>query len=158
GPGSLRQAILNANAHTGTDTITFAIGGGGGQIIAPTSALPTITHPVVIDGTTPPGHARTPPLVLSGADARTHAPALTISAGYSTVKGLVINAFQGSGIVLQDKGGNFIVANYIGTDQTGTKALGNNGSGIDIATGSNNTVGGTAAGARNLISGNGYLS
>ena len=59
GPGSLRQAILGANANSGLDTIVFSIGSGP-QTIAPLSALPTITDPVVIDGTTQPGYAGTP--------------------------------------------------------------------------------------------------
>ncbi|MFO7683031.1 MAG: hypothetical protein R6X34_23590, partial [Chloroflexota bacterium] len=47
GPGSLRQAILDANANPGADTITFAIGASGSQqTIQPTSALPIITGPV----------------------------------------------------------------------------------------------------------------
>ena len=55
GTGSLRQAILNANANPGLDTITFDIPGTGVQTISPASALPTITDPVVIDGYTQPG-------------------------------------------------------------------------------------------------------
>jgi hypothetical protein len=51
GAGSLRQAILDANAHPGTDTIAFNIPGGRVQTIAvPVTALPVITSPVVIDG------------------------------------------------------------------------------------------------------------
>ena len=51
GAGSLRQAILDANAHPGTDTIAFSIPGAGVQTIAvPVTALPVITSPVVIDG------------------------------------------------------------------------------------------------------------
>src|SRR6267142_6504943 len=38
-----------------TDTISFNIAGSGVQTIRPTSALPTITDPVVIDGYTQPG-------------------------------------------------------------------------------------------------------
>ena len=50
GAGSLRQAILNANASTGTvDTIAFNISGSGPHTIVPLSALPTITDPVTID-------------------------------------------------------------------------------------------------------------
>ena len=46
GPGSLRQAILDANANPGLDTITFAIGAPGSQqTIQPTTALPSITSP-----------------------------------------------------------------------------------------------------------------
>ncbi len=59
--------------------------------------------------------------------------------------------------------GNVVQGNYIGTDITGTIALGNVRHGVSIThdnnstipSASNNTVGGTAAGAGNLISGNG---
>src|SRR5207237_359155 len=49
GPGSLRQAILDANAGLGTDTIQFSIGSGV-QTIRPGSFLrfPNITGPVSI--------------------------------------------------------------------------------------------------------------
>jgi len=63
GPGTLRQAILDANTNPGTDTIRFLISTGGGNLFegsAPNSyavievntALPTITGPVFIDGST----------------------------------------------------------------------------------------------------------
>jgi hypothetical protein len=39
GAGSLRQAILDANAAAGADTIVFAIPGSGVHTIAPASAL-----------------------------------------------------------------------------------------------------------------------
>src|SRR5579871_1732206 len=38
GPGSLRQAILNANQHAGLDTIAFNIAGAGVHTIALKSA------------------------------------------------------------------------------------------------------------------------
>ena len=38
GPGSLRQAILDANANVGADTIAFNIVGSGVHTIAPASA------------------------------------------------------------------------------------------------------------------------
>ena len=44
GAGSLRQAILDANANSGADTINFNITGGGVQTIAPTSALPAVSE------------------------------------------------------------------------------------------------------------------
>src|SRR5690242_10143101 len=37
GPGTLRQAILDANAAAGADTVAFAVGGGGAVSIAPLS-------------------------------------------------------------------------------------------------------------------------
>ena len=43
GQGSLRQAILDANATAGTDVIEFEISGSDVHTIAPTSQLPTIT-------------------------------------------------------------------------------------------------------------------
>jgi hypothetical protein len=38
GPGSLRQAILDANAHSGADRVRFALAGSGVRTIAITSA------------------------------------------------------------------------------------------------------------------------
>src|SRR4030095_6343960 len=49
GAGSLRQAILSANANSGMDTIKFNLPVGV-QTISPGSALPAITDPVIIDG------------------------------------------------------------------------------------------------------------
>ncbi len=59
GPGSLRAAILYANANTGTGAITFDISGTGVQTITPQSPLPAITVPVTIDGYSQPGAAPT---------------------------------------------------------------------------------------------------
>ncbi len=54
---------------------------------------------------------------------------------------------------------NTVQGNYIGVDITGQAALGNGaggtGIGVDIVTANNNTIGGTAAGEGNVISGNG---
>src|SRR5262249_21644432 len=46
--GTLRWAINQANGNPGTDTINFQIGNAGATI-QPTTALPIITDPVVID-------------------------------------------------------------------------------------------------------------
>ncbi|MCP3958924.1 MAG: DUF11 domain-containing protein, partial [bacterium] len=59
GAGSLRQAILDANAAGGPDLIDFAVGTGA-QTITLASILPTITGDLVIDGSTQPGFAGTP--------------------------------------------------------------------------------------------------
>ena len=55
GPGSLRQAILDAEAAAGADTIAFAIPGAGVHTITPLTLLPIISQPVTIDGYTQPG-------------------------------------------------------------------------------------------------------
>jgi hypothetical protein len=59
GPGSLRQAILDANAAANANRIHFNLGATcGPRIINLNSALPQIVHSVVIDGYTQPGSAR----------------------------------------------------------------------------------------------------
>ena len=150
GAGSLRQAILDSNASIGTlDTIAFAIGSGV-QTILPASALPTITDPVVIDGSTQPGYAGAPLIEIVGAGLTGQAFFLT--AGQSTVRAFVIRGF-GRGIWIQTGGGNMVEACFIGTDASGTQAQANN-VGIYVTSSSGNTIGGAAAGAGNLISGN----
>src|SRR3954470_24244218 len=55
---TLRAAIQQANntsTNAGLDTIKFNIPGSGVKTIAPTSQLPSITDPVVIDGYSQPG-------------------------------------------------------------------------------------------------------
>src|SRR5262245_51231687 len=140
GAGSLRQAILDANAAAGADTIAFNIGGGGVQTISPLSQLPTITGAVTIDGWTQPGFAGSPIIELSGASAGASASGLIITAGNSTVRGLVINRFSIAGIGFFTNGGNVVEGNYIGTNVAGTAALGNGVQGMFVAT-SNNWIG-----------------
>ena len=57
GAGSLRQAILNANADTSTNAVSirFNIPGAGVRTLAPFAALPALTRPVTLDGYTQPG-------------------------------------------------------------------------------------------------------
>src|SRR5689334_14761365 len=95
GPGSLRQAILDANANPGLDTVAFNVGSGGVQTINAASSLPTIKDSVMIDGATQPQFAGKPLIVLNGTQAGLHANGLVISAGGSIVEGLVINGFAG---------------------------------------------------------------
>jgi titin len=63
------------------------------------------------------------------------------------------------GVRLYGRGtsGNAVLGNMIGTDESGTAPLGNLGSGVSIESGaSRNSVGGTASGAANVISGNAF--
>src|SRR5262245_39397811 len=122
GPGSFRQAILDANANPGADNIVFNIPGAGVHTIMLAFFLPTILDPVTIDGTTQPGFTGSPIIELNGSLAGP-ANGLSIDAGGTTVRGLVINSFQGNnltgnGILLDDNGGNVIEGNFIGTDVT----------------------------------------
>jgi hypothetical protein len=66
----------------------------------------------------------------------------------------VISGNESVGVHVAYSSGNRIVGNYVGTDATGTKDLGNYDQGVYISSAPNSTVGGTTAGARNVISGN----
>lgn len=164
GPGSLRQVILDANTDPDLNTIGFAIPGSGVHTIRPNSALPPLTQPVIIDGTTQPGSscatASSPATLLIELDG-TNANAdwgLVVEGGSSVVRGLVINRF-GGGISVQNPGastpGETIACNYIGTDPSGTLAQPNSFIGVSINGTSDNVIGGSVTGDGNLISGNG---
>jgi uncharacterized repeat protein (TIGR01451 family) len=64
------------------------------------------------------------------------------------------NGESGIGIFSSLATGNLIQGNLIGTDATGQAAVGNAVAGIEIVNAALNVVGGTVAGARNVISGN----
>lgn len=150
GPGSLRQAIIDSNSTPGGEpnVINFSIGTGA-QTISPLSPLPTITARVIIDGTTQPGYAGKPIIEIEGSQAGNRA-GFVISAGFSTIRGLVINRFNGDGIFMFDTNGNVIEDNFIGTDVTGSIALGNSRAGVFGSSGI-----GFHVIRRNVLSGNG---
>jgi hypothetical protein len=120
---SLVGAINNANTGGGADTIAFNIDPGGTQTIIPAAPLPGIVETVTMDGTTQPGFAGTPIIELNGTSvAGSPLAGLRITAGASTIRGLVINRFGGPGIETSTNG-NTIAGNYIGTDGAGNAAL-----------------------------------
>src|SRR5262249_48133491 len=117
--------------------------------IEPATPLPTITAPVVLDGWSQggPGYHGNPLIELNGSAAGSGADGLLFdhTAG-GTVRGLAINRFDGSGIVLNDSSALTLVGNFLGTDPSGTIGLGNNQTGIFLADSARNTIGGTAPG------------
>ena len=151
--GSLRQAIISADAQSGASTINFSIGSGQ-QTITPASALPAISGQVTIDGTSQPGYTGTPLIVIDGSKAGAGVVGLRITGNNAAVVGLAIDHFSGDGILVQGNG-NTITADYIGLRATGS-AAGNAGSGIIIRNGSNNTIGSVSNSGRNVISANGW--
>jgi hypothetical protein len=67
----------------------------------------------------------------------------------------IISANGGIGVDTFASAVNYTIqGNYIGTDITGTTALGNSGDGVFIWSPTNTIIGGTAPGAGNVISGN----
>lgn len=154
GAGSLREAMLNANATPGKDTITFNIPGPGVKTINVLAPLPDITDTVVIDGTTQPGYAGTPLIEINGAMS-TSSDGLVIKAGGTTVRGLSIGSFGNNAISLNGCDNNVIQGNYLGVAADGTTARGA-ARGIQLTNSSNNLIGGTSAAVRNVISGNSF--
>lgn len=165
GAGTLRQAITDANASVGvTDTIDFAIGTGQ-QSIAPSAILPSITDPLIIDGTTQPGGAtcgtnftnRNLLIEINGTNIADN-PLLTFDTGSdgSTIKGLVINraGLTNPGLLMQNSNDHIVQCNNIGTNFAGTTGLNSQNAGVVANNVSNLLVGGTGAGEGNIISGN----
>ncbi len=149
GGGSLRQAITNSNETPGVQTISFNLPGAPPYTIQPATPLPSLSDPVVIDGTTQPGFSGAPLIELKGPGT---AVGLNILGGGSTVKGLVINNWL-VGIRLYYIGGNTISGNYIGTNAAGDQPRPNS-VGIFVSTPEGNVIGGASPAERNVISGN----
>ncbi len=83
--------------------------------------------------------------------------------GTAAGAGNVVSANGGDGVLIQADSSNpnvnkaelnVVQGNRIGTDATGMVGLGNDGYGVTIWPGSNNTIGGSAAGAGNIIAAN----
>ncbi|HEX7254835.1 MAG TPA: right-handed parallel beta-helix repeat-containing protein, partial [Gaiellaceae bacterium] len=156
GDCSLREAIKAANAADGLDYIHFDIYPGGAKRIKPLKALPALTGPTVVDGTTQPGFytKKTPIIELDGRYAGAGANGLIVG-GSSTVRGLVINRFLANGIaVAAGATGVTIEGNYLGTDPSGTLDAGNCLAGVFVGPAAVASIGGTTPLQRNLISGN----
>ncbi|TAK94045.1 MAG: HYR domain-containing protein [Verrucomicrobia bacterium] len=154
GPGSLRQALLDANDSPDENLIIFTIPGGGFKTIHLLTALPDITSPVVIDGWSQSGSNLPPVVALDGTATSNSADGLVIRSGPSTVRGLAIYGFANA-IRIDGAGTNVIQGNYLGVDLTGTNTPGNSADGISLNS-SRNRIGGTIAGEGNIIAGNGH--
>ena len=73
----------------------------------------------------------------------------------STIRGLIINRFSGDGIRIEPGfTENHVYGNFIGTDGTGTMAMGNGAFGIEIEDWYFNVIGASDPESRNVISGN----
>src|SRR5262249_799282 len=137
------------------------ISGNGeeGVALGDVNTLPNVVAGNLIglgaDGTTPLGNASAGILVSAGSN---HNRLGTNADGVSdALERNVISANGTDGIVLTGSGtsDNLIAGNYVGTDAAGTARRGNAQDGVLIQAGaSNNTIGGTDPGARNVISGN----
>lgn len=184
GPGSLRQAILDAHSSFEAGTIVFniptsdpnfidvdgSLPGGDPEPdawrIQPLSELPALTRTasgIIIDGrtqTTATGDLNPfgPEIVLDGNGIA--AVGLGITTNGHAVRGLNIQRFGLGGIVVLGGDENQISGNYLGVNATGTAAAANGRWGVLLATGASDNVVGTNsdglddATERNVISGN----
>jgi CSLREA domain-containing protein len=162
---TLREAIDASNGVRGQirNTIKFNIPGSGVQTITPTSNLPAITRPVIIDGYTQPGASpntlatgtnATLKIELNGTNVSFDSGLKILGTSNSVIRGLVINRFSGSGIFLTSgSDDNRIEGNFIGTDPTGTVDRGNR-DGLNLSGASGNVIGGNTPATRNIVSGN----
>jgi len=145
GQGSLRQFLANANilgnnglSQSGRgasiDNALFMISNGtaaaglraannyfssGLATIGLTSALPTISDPVVIDGSTQPGWTGPQIIKLNGAGAGGGANGLTLSGGNSTIRELIIDGFGGAGLSISGTGGSIVSDNIVHANNRG---------------------------------------
>lgn len=147
------RITFNIEPENGDDcTIVIAVGTFDG------SPLPAINDAVFVDGLSQPGTTEyTGPLCIQvdGQNLENPGGGFEVDAGPTTIQGLAITRFEW-GILLTDYetqviGGNVVAGNFIGTDGTGTVAMGN-GTGVAAVT-PDNVIG--TLGLPNLISGNG---
>lgn len=184
GPGSLRQAITDANNHAGSDKIYFDIPEGDvvSRTITLQTVLPALTGPTVIDATTQLmgnsfgiSYAR----IQLTAEATGLGQAFTFTADSCEAYGFFINKFQ-NGIVVTGtyskvgaiQKGNVIFncstaaidieftnhaalqGNLIGVDTMGAMMAGATGDGIKVVNSYLVSIGGKTLLAYNVISGN----
>src|SRR5262245_28529925 len=163
GAGSLRQAITDANANPGADTIQFNIVGSGAQTITPATSLPPITEAVTIDGYTQPGSSPNTNPVGQGLDTvirieisgvTAAGMGLDVRAPNVTIRGLAINRFSQYQI---DGNPSFNHSNlkiegcFIGSSPDGLLGYFTPGGATEISD-PNMAIGGNTPAARNLIS------
>ncbi len=143
GPGSFRQAVLDANALAGADVINFNIGGGGAQTITLSSTV-TITQEVFVDGSSQPLFAGTPLITITGNDA------IQINGGSnSTIQWLDISSTASNPIRLINSSGVSILNNNLSGSTHSVRADGNN-TNVVI---SNNNCSGTTSHSIYLVGG-----
>jgi parallel beta-helix repeat protein len=158
GSGSLRQAILNANASSLADTIAFNIPGTGLKVIKPLTPLPTIGTMTTIDGYTQPGTATNTAAVgsnavlrilLDGSLSNPSTTGLALTGPKSTVRGIVFVNWGASSVSLQAIKSR-VEGCFVGVTPTGLPLPSFNGINLH-ATSSGSLVGGADPARRNVI-------
>jgi len=160
GAGSLRQAIIDANAAAGADAIAFNVAGSGVHTILLATPLPAITSPATLDGYTQPGaSANTQPIgeglntvirieITGGAGVTT---CFSVQASDTTIRGLAVNGCTTS-VDLVSGSNVRVEGSFLGTDPAGTQRLVDSGQEVVVGSGATAAVvGGSTPGSRNLL-------
>lgn len=163
GAGSLRQAIVDANANPDFSFITFQIPGSCPRTIAPATALPSISQGVRIDGFSQPGSAANTResgdnavrcVILDGRNVI--ATGLAYTGATTTqfwLQGLAIGGFTSAGLRMAGGLDNLVWGNQFG-GRVGTITLAGNGTGIVLTSVARSaSIGGDSAAQRNVIAG-----
>jgi PKD repeat protein len=185
GPGSLRQAITDADTNPGRDTINFDIAASdvAGRTITLLTNLPGLSSPVLIDGTTQVNGSNFG-LTFARIQITTAASisnGISVLADSCEIYGLYLNNFE-NGILIQNPHtkigavlkGNVIFncssacikvqftdhvaiqSNILGLDTFGLAQPGAPGNGIEVSSSYAVSIGGKTEQAINVISGNNY--
>ncbi|PYQ30476.1 MAG: hypothetical protein DMF56_06585 [Acidobacteria bacterium] len=153
GPGTLRQAILDANAHPGLDQIDFSVATTDRVLINFLSPL-VITSPLILDGATQAVGRPEPPVILDRFTGTGDGLVLDSGADGSEIRNLEIRSVSGSdfaAIRILGASGVHVSANVLGSN---AGSLSMNEVGIVVST-SGNLIGGFSPSDRNIIGGNG---
>lgn len=148
GPGSLRQAILDANALPGPDSIQFSTVGS----IKLATHLPAITDRIAIQTS---GRVSLDGSMAVGAGGENTGSGLMLfgaTSSYSTIHGFAIYGFDKAGIEIVGSSNNNITNNYLGLDANRNAVQTRMAEGILINGGSGNKIGDSRIG--NQIGGN----
>jgi parallel beta-helix repeat protein len=143
---TLRQAILDANANPGPDSIVFAIPGSGVQTITLRTPLPPVTDQVFIDGSSQGKPSRH--LVVIDGVFGLGWYGLEVQGRGSWLHHLVLQHFYGGAILLAGGGLHAVTDCRVGTDAEGLVEVPN------VYGGAPNGTGVFVESSGNVISGN----
>ena len=172
GPGSLRQALLDANANGAAtdDLVQFNIPGAGPHVINVLSNLPAITSLITIDATSQPGWSANTNRPQQGGLNGTLVVELTTTepitgtvglqfnggttAGPRIVRGLAISGFE---VLISNLAASSLTleGNYLGTDVSGSVVPRSPAVGVALNVVTTSvTIGGLTPASRNLLAAN----
>lgn len=162
--GSLRWAMVQANADSGLNYIHFDIAGGCPRIIDLVAPLPTITDRVIIEGYTQPGSAESTATYGFNADIcigirgdlsddyAFRIPSSVSASHYLQLSGVAIGGFDNAAVDLQGGAGSWIHGvQFAGS--LGSTSLGNNAVNVRVSGNTTyyNMIGGEEPADRNIL-------